>query len=253
MNFKLIILLITILIIYIVCYLIYKIVQKIKYSAFGMIDSMFSNMIRNNMDKENTMEEIFKEQPKSVSGLTNLLEPQIKRDFPLFNKELIYSYIEKNLNMIFNSLENRKINTNSNLSLIQTLLSEQINNMINNNIQVKYKEVVFHKHAIKSYERSNGIATITFSSSLEYYYYNNLNSNKYYETNKKQTKYETKFIYIYDYSIADEKKVIDILHCPNCGAPITRTEPLFCDYCKSGIDEVELKLWKMVEYKEIEC
>ena len=125
--------------------------------------------------------------------------------------------------------------------------------MIKNNIDVKYKNVIFHKHAIKSYERSNGIATITFVSALEYYYFNSLEKNKYYETNKKQTKYETKFIYIYDYSIADEDKVIDIMRCPNCGAPITNLQPIHCDYCKSGINEVELKLWKMVEYKEIDC
>lgn len=250
MKISLIILLLVLLTIFFVCYLIYKILQRIKYSAFGMIDNMFNTMMRENIEKDNNM---FKEEPKSVSGLTTLLEPQIKRDFPLFNKELIYSYIEKNLIMIFNSLENKKLKTNSNLSLLQDALSEQINNMIYNNISVKYKDVKFHKHAIKSYERNNGIATITFSSALEYYYFNSLENNKYYEKNKKQVKYDTKFIYIYDYKVADEDKVIDIMHCPNCGAPITRLEPLFCDYCKAGINEVELRLWKMVEYKEVQC
>ena len=253
MNLSLIIVLLILLIIFLICYLIYQIIQKIKYSAFGMISNALNKMISENMSREKTFNEIFKEDPKSISGLTSLLEPKIKEDFPSFNKELIYSYIETNLKMIFNCLENRKLKTDRNLSLLKENLSQQINNMINNNIQVKFKEVVFHRHAIKSYEKSKGIATITFSSALEYYYENNLSNNNYYATNKKQVKYNTKFIYIYDYSLADEQLVIDILHCPNCGAPIVNLENLFCDYCKSGINEVEIKMWKMVEYKEIKC
>lgn len=253
MNHSLIVVLLILFIIFLICYLIYKVIQKIKYSALGMISSAFNQMVSENMSKEKTFDEIFKENPKSISGLTSILEPQIKKDFPSFNKELIYSYIETNLKMIFNCLENREVKINSNLSLLKENLNQQINNMINNNIQVKYKDIVFHRHAIKSYEKSNGIATITFSSALEYYYENNLSKNSYYLANKKQVKYNTKFIYIYDYSLADEKFIIDILHCPNCGAPIVNLEHLFCDYCKSGINEVELKMWKMVEYKEIKC
>ena len=44
--------------------------------------------------------------PKSVNAMTTLVGPQILRDFPDFNKEILYSKIESDLKTIFNSIEN---------------------------------------------------------------------------------------------------------------------------------------------------
>lgn len=247
MEVKLIIFLFIFLIILCICYLIKKILLRLETSFLGMVFKLISTV----MKTQNDNYIMYKEEPRSISGLTKLLEPKIKRDFPMFNKELIFSYIEGNLKMIFNSLEKRELRINNNLSLIKTNLEQQIENMIHNNIYVKYNEIVFHKHAIKSYERSNGIATLTLSTSVEYYYYNSLQKEKIYNEIKKQDKYETKFIYIYDYSKLKEDNVIQILRCPNCGAPIIKLNPITCDYCKSGINEIDLRLWKMIHYKKI--
>lgn len=46
---------------------------------------------------------------KSVKGMTRLLEEEILRDFPDFNKDLIFSICESNLIKIFNALESKDI------------------------------------------------------------------------------------------------------------------------------------------------
>ena len=64
--------------------------------------------------------------PKSVNGMTSLVEPQILSDFPDFNKELVFAKIESNLRMIFNSIENLQITKNNDLELINDKLKEEI-------------------------------------------------------------------------------------------------------------------------------
>ena len=44
---------------------------------------------------------------KNVKGMTKLLEPEIIRDFPEFNKDLIFSICESNLRKIFNAIESQ--------------------------------------------------------------------------------------------------------------------------------------------------
>ena len=46
---------------------------------------------------------------KNVSGITKLLEPEILRDFPDFNKNLLYSIAESNLRKIFSAIENKSL------------------------------------------------------------------------------------------------------------------------------------------------
>ena len=126
---------------------------------------------------------------------------------------------------------------------------EQIQDMKSRSIWAKYDGIVFHTHAIKNYEKNNGMATITTSSTIEYYYDTNLEKEKYSDV-KKQTRYTCKFVYIYDETKLGEKKEIFTVNCPNCGAPISGIGDITCNYCMSHIEPINLKLWKMSSYKE---
>lgn len=194
---------------------------------------------------------------KDVNGMTKLLEPLILKDFSEFNKDLLYNKVESNFSKIFTCIENKSINTISNdedLVLIIPFLSEKINDLNNLDVIIKYDNIKFHNHAIKDYKKSNGVATITISSSLEYFYYCNgkdkgkIVNNNYFPDIKKQTRYISQFVYIYDESKFESNAKVFSVHCPNCGAPTTSSG--ICEYCQSNLEPINLKLWKMSSYKE---
>lgn len=187
---------------------------------------------------------------KNVSGMTKLLEPEILRDFPEFNKELLFSTVERELRKVFNSLENKSIKELQNDTesiIILPKVKEQIEDMKSTNTSVRYDDVVFHRHAIKKYMKSQGIATVETSSTLEYYYYNNKKENN---NLKKQTRFTCEFIYVYDEAKFDDNQNIFIVRCPNCGAPIRGLKDQTCEYCMTKVHPINLKLWKMSSYKE---
>lgn len=193
---------------------------------------------------------------KQVSGMTKLLLPIILKDFPDFNEKEFYMLAEVSIRSILNSIEekNDKYLKSDDYSLIREKIKLQITDLIDNDISYKYDDIVFHKHAIKSYTKEKGIATLVISSSLEYYYTVTkdskvIKSDEY----KRQTRYQTTFIYIYDVKKAGFDIGILGINCPNCGSPINSLEQKCCSYCKSGLNiQVAnlLKCWKIIEYKE---
>lgn len=191
--------------------------------------------------------------PKDVSGMTKLLEEPIQRDFPDFNKSMLFSLIEKDLRKIFTALENRsttEIKKDPDLDFMHSKLEDQIEDMKNNNIKVKYDNISFNAHAIKKYDKKNGMATITTSSSVEYFYSSNEKGTKSHDDVKKQTRYTCEFVYVYDEEKVGYDKEVFGMHCPNCGAPLKGIGAGNCVYCGIHVEPVNLKAWKIVSYKE---
>ena len=219
--------------------------------AFGTANmKMLINAIKNH--KQLAQEEYARE--KNVNGMTKLIEPEIIRDFPEFNKNLLFNKVESNLRKIFNSIENKSINEIKNdedLILIFSTLKEQIQDLKTRNVEIKYNDVVFHRHAIKKYMKTKGMATITTSTTLEYYY-NDSEKDDTYNNIKKQTRYTCEFVYIYDENKLGEYKKVFSIPCPNGGAPLKKFDngDIECEYCSSNVKPINLKLWKMSSYKE---
>ncbi len=226
--------------------IVFIVISKIKKSVGKEEFKQLKELSHNS--KEILME--MSETPKSVNGMTTLVEPQVLNDFPDFNKELIYSKIESNLRTVFNEIENLKIEKNQDLELVNDTLLQQINDFKEQNIKIRYDNVVFHKHALKRYEKSNGIATITTSSTLEYNYYDSRRKSD--NSLKTQTRYTCKFIYIYDVKKIpkNSSNSVFIINCPNCGAPLISLEKGECVYCGSHIEEINLKTWKMSSFSD---
>ena len=76
---------------------------KLKATVGSQNMKELKNAISNisNLQKEEYTRE------KNVKGMTKLLEPEIIRDFPEFNKDLIFSICESNLRKIFNAIESQ--------------------------------------------------------------------------------------------------------------------------------------------------
>ena len=190
---------------------------------------------------------------KNVSGITKLLEPEILRDFPDFNKNLLYSIAESNLRKIFSAIENKSlagIDKDEELILILPKLKEEIEDIKERKVEIKYDDIVFHENAIKKYEKVKGMATVTISTTLEYYYKNSDKKENLCNNIKRQTRYTCEFVYIYDETKLEKKNNIIVINCPNCGAPLRNLEIGECEYCSSHFEPINLKLWKMSSYKE---
>lgn len=212
--------------------------------------------IKNIYDETKKIQEEEKLRNKQVSGMTKILLPVIKKDFKEFNEQEFYMLAEASIRSILMAIEKKddKYLKSDDYSLIRDKVTLQIRDLIDNKISYSYDDIIFHKHAIKSYRKENGIATLVISSSLEYYYTvtkenKRIASDKF----KKQTRYQTTFIYIYDVKQAGFDIGILGINCPNCGSPVNSLEQTSCSYCKSGLNiKVAnlLRCWKIIEYKE---
>ncbi|MBQ9318698.1 MAG: zinc ribbon domain-containing protein [Bacilli bacterium] len=188
--------------------------------------------------------------PKHISGMTNLLRPLIERDFPTFNESELFNKTETGLRTIFNSLEDKKVDKS--LPLLKEQLKQIIDDYISCDINVKYDEVKFHAFSIKKYNKKDGVATIQVQCSLEYYYKKEKKGKviENYSNYKKQTRYTVEFIYVYDVTQVKEYTKVIGVHCPNCGAPLKSLGHKVCDYCHTGLEDLNLKNWLMSSYKE---
>lgn len=204
--------------------------------------------------KKSALEE--KLRNKNVGGMTKVVLPIIKKDFLEFNENEFYMKAEESIRNILMSIEkkNDKYLKGDDYSLIRGKIKLQIDDLIDTKISYKYDDIVFHKHAIKSYKKDKGISTLVISSSLEYFYKKIVDGKEVISDNyKKQTRYQTTFIYIYDVKKAGFDIGILGINCPNCGSPINSLEQKSCSYCKSGFNiQVAnlLKCWKIIEYRE---
>ena len=85
----------------------------------------------------------------------------------------------------------------------------------------------------------------------EYYYKNSDKKDDLWDNMKRQTRYTSQFVYIYDEQKVELKnKDVIVVSCPNCGAPLSGLNGGECTYCSSHFEPINLKLWKMSSYKE---
>ena len=218
-----------------------------KVSGFVALKDLF-DVLKNH--KSLAYDEYTRE--KDIGGLTKILEPKILEDFSDFNKELLYSTAEKNLRKIFDAIENKsmtEIKKDDDFVFMQNNIEECINDLKMRNVNVSYGDITFHSHAIKDYEKKNGMATITTSSTVGYYYKNDDKKNVYPDL-KRETKYTCKFVYVYDETKLKRNDVAITVNCPNCGAPLRNFGAGNCEYCSSHVEAINLKAWKMISYSE---
>ena len=229
--------------------IIFVVIKKIKGTVgdenFGELKDVFQNNI--NLRREEYS------RPKSVMGITDLIEPTILRDFSDFNKNLLYSKAEEKLRKIINSINNKsiaEIEHDNEFIYLENRLREYINDLNENNIEESFSDVIFNRHAISNYIKKDGMATIRINTTLSYYYKTNKKKVKNYSDIKKETRYTTEFVYVYDEARFEHKPMEFSIHCPNCGAPLKSLDYSSCKYCGSHIEKINLKAWKMISYKE---
>lgn len=225
---------------------------------YGNLKSTFQKLgfkVNNLGDMADKINDIKREEStraKSISGMTNLLLPTIRSDFPDFNENELYAMTESSLRSIFNALEEKNKDYVKDMPLIKNSISNVIDDYSAASISVKYDDVEFHKFAISKYKHKDGVATVTVATSVEYYY-KKMQDEKIIEgdTNlKKQTRYECDIIYIYDETKVPSGAKVLVINCPNCGASISSLGHKNCEYCGSQIKEINLRAWVLSSYNE---
>lgn len=247
MKFLAILLIIFIILIIFVLGLVFFVYQKAK----NFTKSLEFNNLSSLADMIKASDEEAKYRHKTISGMTDILMPTILKDFPNFNELEIYNKVETSLLAIFSSLSKKEVRNINELVAIKYNLEEQIKDMQNSKIDINISEVVFHDHAIKSYKRDKDVLEMEINTSLEYFYsLSKKGEVKEKNDYKKQTTYTTKFVYIYNEEDYIKGKNNFTLHCPNCGAPLKNIKNHFCSYCNSGVEDINLRNWYIIDYKE---
>ena len=206
------------------------------------------------MDGLNKQADIAAETPKSVSGMTRLMEPQIMRDFPDFNWS---EFKHKAENMLTSAL--LAISSEQPEKLVDA--SEDVKNQVLNIIadnqaaQVRevYNNIKIHQTEISNYRKDKGNCIIVIQSAVEYYHYK-VSGDHVIEGSKErkvQTKYNVELLYVQD----GEEKEFDnafTTTCPQCGAPVRGLGNMICEYCGAHVVPINTKVWSLHKLYQVD-
>ena len=182
------------------------------------------------------------ETPKSLSSMDSIYLDQIKKDFPDLNINELKSESERVIIDTLNAIEEKDKDA--------LISSKKVNSYIKSKIadlkdgSATYDDIKIHKTVVNHYEKRDGVATICFASSLEYFYKKDDEAGK-----KIQTRYKCEYIYIIDSLKVGDVKALG-LNCPNCGAPIKTLGHKYCEYCNTGVIDIVKKNWTINNIKE---
>lgn len=201
----------------------------------------------------NRQADILAKTPKSVSGMTRVFAPQIKRDFPDFNMTQFKHKVE---NMLVSALQAVDAEDVSLLKEATKELTKQVENQITQNQSEDVKEIFerikIHQTEITDYVKRDGTCKVVFQSAIEYMHYKTCEG-KVIEGDAKrltQTKYNVEVVYIQDENLTKIDNAVGTT-CPSCGAPIRTLGAAYCEYCGLAVTLVNLKVWTLHKYYEV--
>ncbi len=195
------------------------------------------------------------ETPMSVHSMTEVYLPQILRDFPEFDYELYKNKAQSLLKSYFVAIGSKKVSAlaeECSLTLKNSVQSI-IEDLNSRNVTQVFSSVVIHDVQISRYIKDGKTVTIMFEISVGYYSYSvDEQGNVVFgdKEMKSQTIYEVGLVYVQDADKVESNGEALGINCPNCGAPIKNLGSKFCEYCGSGIVEVNLRAWKFNSVRE---
>ena len=221
-----------------------KKLRDISRAAFGT-DSFAEGLSRQPEELSHT--------PKSVSGMTRLMEPQIVRDSPDFSWA---EFKQRAENMLTSALLAVSSGDPDRLCNASEEVKKQIVNRIAENkaggICETYSDIRIHQTEIADYRKAAGTCTILIQSAVEYYHYKTHNQTltEGSKERKEQTKYNIELVYIQDERAAAGNVVGTT--CPHCGAPVRSLGQMVCEYCGLGVTPVNIKVWSLHKLYEVD-
>lgn len=191
--------------------------------------------------------------PRSVNGMTRLMEPQIVRDFPEFVWEEFRHRAENLLVSAFAAITAEDAGM---ISETSDDLRQQLDNRIRENqaagVSERFDGVGIHRTEIADYRKGGGRCVVTIQSAVEYYYCRMkdgqiLSGSREF---RRQTRYNVELVYIQDGDAAGSAAGIS---CPFCGAPVRTLGRFVCEYCGAEVVPVNRKVWSFQRFYEVDC
>ena len=186
--------------------------------AEGLIDDIKDAQIRE------------EETPKSLNAMDSLLLPQIMKDFPEYNSEVIIARVMNDAKLFYESAANGEV-----------LFKEGVAASLLDNV-VLPKDVlggvVVHRAALCAYDRKQRDRLITYQASVQYE-----------GTDAKRHQKRLTLKYIAAYS-SDFTEKIEVIKCPNCGAPVPTVGEKVCRYCGAALVSPAGFGWVLINMKE---
>ncbi len=214
-------------------------VESFSRGAFGTPD------IREGLRQ---VEQEYASTPKSVSAMTSLYLPKIKKDFPEFQydemkvraENALTSYLLAVDKMDPGALKEGNRELRDKLEMRLEMLKAAGN-------KEHYRSIKLHRTEISDYKKRNGRCIITFQTALQYYHTLTDENGKVLEGSESlltQSKYNTDVIYIQDRNLVEDERDLSLgLNCPNCGAPVSGVGSKFCEYCGTPVVELNIYAW----------
>lgn len=202
------------------------------------------------------VEEEYQETPKSVSAMTGLYLPKIKKDFPQFQyddmrvraENVLTSYL-----MAVSAADQGLLKEGS--QELRDQLEMKIVQQKNSGEREHFEKVRIHRTEITDYKKREGRCTVMFQTSLQYRYYVTAETGELVRGSRdreKQTRYNTELVYIQDREkVQDERDLSLGINCPNCGAPISGLGEKVCAYCGTPVVELNLYAWTFHRVTEV--
>lgn len=195
------------------------------------------------------MERKTAETPRSIRSMTQIYLPQIHKDFPEFDYAL---YAEKTRSVLLSycnaitAKDASALKEECSPALVNhvTAIIESLNER---GYRQSLIEPVIHGVEIARYLKNGATVTILFNAAVGLYDYIEDDKGKVVfgsRDTKKQALYEIELVYIQDVDKlnTDFGNALGV-HCPNCGAPVKTIGQKYCEYCGSGIMEINTRSW----------
>lgn len=196
-------------------------------------------------------EEMRRQTPCSVNGMTRILLPRIAEDFPEFTYPEFKARAENLLLSYFSAITAGQPDL---LSEPSPVLREQVRQEIDHqkmaDCRTAYSEVVIHQTELADYRRQDGECRVVFQSAVGYQLQTGQG-----EPEQLQTRYNVELLYIQDAEAARAHQLDAAfsLNCPNCGAPIRNLGSKFCEFCGTAVQEVNQYAWSFGRIYEDNC
>lgn len=224
-----------------------KAVESFSVEAFGT-----SNI----MEGFKQVEQEYASTPKSVSAMTSLYLPKIKKDFPEFQYDEMKVRAENALTSYLLAID--KMSTGVLKEGNQELhdkLEMRIEMLKAAGNREHFGSIKLHRTEISDYRKRNGRCIITFQTALQYYHTLEDENGKLLDGRRDlltQSKYNTDVIYIQDRNLVEDERDLSLgLNCPNCGAPISGIGSKFCEYCGTPVVELNIYAWTFSNITEV--
>lgn len=196
------------------------------------------------------------ESARAVHSMTDIYLPLIHKDFPDFDYDVFAGRVGGVLKSYFAAISAKDV------KLLSPDCSDSIKNtalgiigeLEANDHTREISDVTIHQTAIARYEKDGSTVTILFNSSVGMYDAVKDENGKVVSGSmekKRQTVYDVALVYAQDVQkMSDYNASAMGINCPNCGAPVTNLGQKYCEYCGTGIREINIRSWSFEFIKE---